>query len=170
MNGQPGCLITGSPAFSFIAHQANPNISHEILQFLEKPAVRTNRQGSSSSGRNPPRGKGSMTGCAGPKGILPFLLWFGIGLLFSLFSTVAHADSGTLYVTAENVLSRMKSKQDALLIDVRDRDAFEKLRIPGSIHIAPYSLKTKAFLRNKPLVLVSEGYSDAALELTCRSM
>ncbi|MGE5838522.1 MAG: rhodanese-like domain-containing protein [Deltaproteobacteria bacterium] len=111
-----------------------------------------------------------MTGCAGPKGILPFLLWFGIGLLSSLFSTVAHADSGTLYVTAENVLSMMKSKQDALLIDVRDRDAFDKLRIPGSIHIALYSLKTKAFLRNKPLVLVSEGYSDAALELTCRSM
>lgn len=108
--------------------------------------------------------------CVWSKGILPFLFWFEVALSLSLFSTVASADSAALYITAENVMSMMKSKQDALLIDVRDREAFDKLRIPGSIHVPLYSLKTKAFLRDKPLALVSEGYPNAALDLTCKSM
>jgi rhodanese-related sulfurtransferase len=101
------------------------------------------------------------------KGILPLILWFATGLLFSSFSPVVHADSGSLYISTESVLSMLKKRQEILFIDVRDRGAFDRFRIPGSIHISLYALKTKPFLKDKPLVLVSEGYPNFALEQTC---
>lgn len=106
----------------------------------------------------------------GSKGILPLILWFATGLLFSSSSPVVNADSGSLYISMESVLSMLKKKQDILFMDARDREAFEKFRIPGSIHIPLYALKTKAFLKDKPLVLVSEGYPNFALEQTCKAL
>jgi len=79
-------------------------------------------------------------------------------------------DNAHLYISMESVLSMLKKKQDILFIDARDRGAFEKFRIPGSIHIPLYALKTKPFLKDKPLVLVSEGYPNFALEQTCKGL
>jgi rhodanese-related sulfurtransferase len=75
-----------------------------------------------------------------------------------------------LYVSVESVLSMGKKKQDVLLVDVRERQDFAKVHVPGSIHIPLYALKTKAFLKDKPLVLVSEGYPNFALEQTCKDL
>jgi rhodanese-related sulfurtransferase len=79
-------------------------------------------------------------------------------------------DYAPLYVSVESVRSMLKRKQDILLIDVRSRDAFEEFRLPGSIRIPLYALKTKAFLKDKPLVLVSEGYPNHELERTGREL
>jgi rhodanese-related sulfurtransferase len=136
MNGQPGCLMTGSPAFFVL----------------------------------PVKGNGIFMKPVWSKGILPLILWFATGLLFLCFSPAVHADSGSLYVSAESVLPIKKSKQDILFVDVRDREAFDRFRIPGSIHIPLYALKTKTFLKDKPLVLVSEGYPNFALEQTCEGV
>jgi rhodanese-related sulfurtransferase len=102
------------------------------------------------------------------KGILPLILWFATGLLFSFFSSAARADSGALYMPTESVLSMLKKRQEILLVDIRDRGAFDRFRIPGSIHIPLYALKTKPFLKDKPLVLVSEGHPNLALEQACK--
>jgi rhodanese-related sulfurtransferase len=104
------------------------------------------------------------------KGILPLILCFAAGLLFSSFSPAVHADSGSLYISTESVLSMLKKRQEILFVDVRDRGAFDRFRIPGSIHIPLYALKTKPFLKDKPLVLVSEGYPNFALEQTCEGV
>ena len=79
-------------------------------------------------------------------------------------------DNAHLHLSMESVLSMLKKRQEILFVDVRDREAFEKFRIPGSIHIPLYALKTKAFLKDKPLVLVSEGYPNFALEQTCKAL
>jgi rhodanese-related sulfurtransferase len=62
----------------------------------------------------------------------------------------------------------LRKKQEVLLLDTRDRKAYEKFRIPGSMSIPLYAFKTKAFLRGKPLILVSEGYPNLALEQACK--
>jgi rhodanese-related sulfurtransferase len=103
------------------------------------------------------------------RGLLP-LLFFATGLLFSSFSPAAHADSGSLYLSPESVLAMLKNRQEVLFVDVRDREAFDKLKIPGSIHIPLHALKTKTFLRDKSLVLVSEGYPNVSLEQTCKAL
>jgi rhodanese-related sulfurtransferase len=62
----------------------------------------------------------------------------------------------------------LKKRQEILLVDIRDKEAFDRLRIPGSIHVPLYAIKTKEFLKDKPLVLVSEGYPNLALEQACK--
>ena len=64
-------------------------------------------------------------------------------------------------ISVESVLQKSKEKQEIILVDGRKSDAFEKFRIPGSINIPLYAVKTKAFLRTKLLVLVNEGYGTA---------
>jgi rhodanese-related sulfurtransferase len=102
-----------------------------------------------------------------PNRILLLLLCFVSELLFSSFSPAAHADSGTLYTSVDSVLFKLKKGQEILLVDVRDREAFDRFRIPGSIHVPLYALKTKTFLKEKTVVLVSVGYPDFALEQSC---
>jgi len=165
--------MTGSPAFLFLLLQPNltaSNVSNDASCILEKSVARIKGKRILSSRRKLPEGNGLIMKSAWSKGILPLILWFATGLLFSSFSPAVHADSGSLYISTESALSMLKRKQDILFIDARDREAFEKFRIPGSIHIPLYALKTKAFLKDKPLVLVSEGYPNFALEQTCKGL
>jgi rhodanese-related sulfurtransferase len=69
-----------------------------------------------------------------------------------------------LVVSAESVLKEPKTKPEAILIDVRPKAEFEKLRIPGSLNIDLFAVKTKTFLQSKPLVLIGEGYRYRELE------
>ncbi len=79
-------------------------------------------------------------------------------------------ESTEFYISSESVLSMVKKKQDLMLVDVRDRNLFESLRIPGSIHVPLYAVKTKPFLKNRFLVLVHEGYPDVTVEQACKAL
>jgi rhodanese-related sulfurtransferase len=74
----------------------------------------------------------------------------------------------SLYVPVDSVLRKIGEKQRPLLVDVRGRDEFEKFRIPGSIHMPLFALKTKLFLKSERLVLVNEGFNYRELERECR--
>ncbi|MEW5801614.1 MAG: rhodanese-like domain-containing protein [bacterium] len=75
-----------------------------------------------------------------------------------------------LLISPESVWKKLEKKQEIILIDVRDSQEFEKLRIPGSLNIPLFALKTKAFLKSKPLVLVNEGYTYSQLEQECKKL
>jgi rhodanese-related sulfurtransferase len=79
-------------------------------------------------------------------------------------------ERAALYVSVEAVLSMMKNKQDILLVDVRAQEAFAAYRLPGSIRIPLHALKSKPFLKDGRVVLVSEGYPRSALEEACREL
>ena len=79
-------------------------------------------------------------------------------------------DRSRLYASMESVISSMNRKQSLLLVDVRGKDAFEKYRIPGSIRVPLHALKTKAFLKDRWVVLVNEGYPNPVLERICWDM
>ena len=64
----------------------------------------------------------------------------------------------------------LKRDKDVILVDVRNSDEFQKVRIPGSINIPLFTLKTKAFLKPKSLVLLNNGLGYGALELECRQL
>jgi rhodanese-related sulfurtransferase len=55
-------------------------------------------------------------------------------------------------------------------VDVRSRQDFERLHIPGSINIPLYAVKTKTYLRSAPVVIVNEGLRYAELENECRRL
>lgn len=70
-------------------------------------------------------------------------------------------------LSADSVLQKIRERQGIILVDVREKSAFEKFSIPGSINIPLFAIKTKAFLRSTTLVLVNEGYNYSQLEREC---
>ena len=77
-----------------------------------------------------------------------------------------HLNPG-LFISVESVLQQLKEKQHIVLVDVRDANDFEKFRIPGSLNIPFFALKTKTFLKKKSLVMINEGFSYSRLEQGC---
>jgi rhodanese-related sulfurtransferase len=75
-----------------------------------------------------------------------------------------------LAISAESVLEKLTKKQKMILVDVRRREKFEKFNIPGSINIPLFAIKTKPFLKAKPLILVNEGYTYTNLERECERL
>ena len=73
-------------------------------------------------------------------------------------------------ISVNAILQKIKNKEEAILIDVRNHQKFEKFRIPGSINIPLFAIKTKVFLKSKPLILVNEGYNHVRLEQESRRL
>ena len=62
-------------------------------------------------------------------------------------------------ITAEAILNR----SDCIVVDVRPSDHFQKVRIPGSLNLPLFAVKTKSILRSRALVLVGDGDFEGAL-------
>jgi rhodanese-related sulfurtransferase len=73
-------------------------------------------------------------------------------------------------VSPAAILKKVREKENIILIDVRNRDAFEKFWIPGSINMPLHSIKTKIFLRSKPSILVNEGFVYSELQRECERL
>ncbi|MCF6256782.1 MAG: rhodanese-like domain-containing protein [Gammaproteobacteria bacterium] len=58
----------------------------------------------------------------------------------------------------------------ATIIDVRLQQEYEKFRIPNSMNLPLYSIKSKAYLKDKLLILVDEGYTHKHLYEACLSL
>ncbi len=75
--------------------------------------------------------------------------------------------NAALIVTVETILMKRKQKENIIIIDVRNKSKFKKVRIPGSMNIPLFALKTKTFLKNKSVVLINKGYRHSQLEKEC---
>ncbi len=66
----------------------------------------------------------------------------------------------------------MALQQDTtlVLIDVRDGPDFQRLRIPGSLNMPPFTIKSKIFLKVKHLVLLNEGHSYRRIGGFCHEL
>jgi rhodanese-related sulfurtransferase len=98
--------------------------------------------------------------------ISPFLCFFAIAYAYAELKERDPA----LVISVEKVLQKLKEKREIILIDVRNSKEYEQFRIPGSINIPLFAIKTKIFLKTKPLVLINEGHSYSQLEQEGRSL
>jgi rhodanese-related sulfurtransferase len=76
----------------------------------------------------------------------------------------------SLAISAEAVLYKLRQTQELALVDVRSKQDFQRLSIPGSINIGLYAVKTKTYLKSVPVVLVNEGFRCAELEDEARRL
>jgi len=80
-------------------------------------------------------------------------------------------DSGFL-ISASDIQNHKKfeGQKDFIFIDIRKSDLFQKVRIPNSINIQLFAIKTKVFLKTKQLILVNEGFGYKNLIQECRRL
>jgi rhodanese-related sulfurtransferase len=76
----------------------------------------------------------------------------------------------TFFVPSERVLEMLHERKGIVIIDVRQKNDFDRFRIPGSLNIPLYAIKTKTFLKSKALILVNEGHQVSQLEQECRHL
>jgi rhodanese-related sulfurtransferase len=98
----------------------------------------------------------------------------------SLHATPAsHAGQGTrdpqnrdaaYLVPAHSIIQKVKKGQNLTLVDIRSKVEFEKVRITGSINVPIYFIKTKTYLKSKPVILVNAGFARRELMAECRSL
>lgn len=75
-----------------------------------------------------------------------------------------------LTISVESLLKKHRIGEGVTLIDVRDRKAFEKCRIPGSINVPLWAVGSKTFLGSKFLILANNGFPSTDLEDRCRKL
>ncbi len=106
-----------------------------------------------------------------------FVMWF-LGLLHLIvFSGVEATETQTIKkhdfkwaISADTVLNQLRQKEKPIVIDVRSSDLFDKARIPGSVNMPLYAVKTKPFLKEQRAVIVDEGYLYGRIESECRKL
>jgi len=110
--------------------------------------------------------------------ITPILVFFVlfVTVIFSVqaqslnkkdFSSTVKKRNPAFAISAAAVFHKLKENQSITLIDVRGKDQFEAVHIPGSINIPLYAVKTKTYLKSTPLILINEGYHYEPLEREC---
>lgn len=75
----------------------------------------------------------------------------------------------TCNISAYSALQQLTDRQ-SLLIDVRSQSEYKKFSIPGSLNIPLYALKTKAFLKDKKLLLINDGSNSLGLNKICHEL
>jgi len=67
-------------------------------------------------------------------------------------------------------LQSMRNRNVATLVDVRHASNFEASHIEGAMNVSVAELRTKAFLRAKPLVLIGSGRAERELYSACTTL
>jgi rhodanese-related sulfurtransferase len=80
------------------------------------------------------------------------------------------APHAALLVEVRSVLGRLEKGDPLVLVDVRSPEAFERVRIPGSLNIPLQFIRTKPFLKTTPVVLVNQGFGLQALAEECERL
>lgn len=71
-------------------------------------------------------------------------------------------------ISVESVLQRQRQNQKLFLVDIRNRESYDKIRIPGAINLSLDAVKAKTFLKTHPVILVHEGYGYSRMERECK--
>jgi rhodanese-related sulfurtransferase len=85
-------------------------------------------------------------------------------------SGISASPNPILSISADALLHKVKQNQPITLVDLRFPKEFDKARIRGSINLPLYAIKTKAFLKSVPFVLIEDGYRNRFLESLCRTL
>ncbi len=75
-----------------------------------------------------------------------------------------------LFVNAAALKRQERSGSLPMLIDVRNSADFKAFRIPGSINLPLFAVKTKSMFKPGPIVLFNEGYNNSPLIWECEKL
>jgi rhodanese-related sulfurtransferase len=105
--------------------------------------------------------------------ILIFVFIFSPGSLGSAFAEkpIQSAQHDLSFAVFPGwVMAKLSQDPKPVIVDIRSPEDYEKLRIPQSMNLPLYAVKTKSFLRDRLIVLVNEGYVYAELADEARKL
>jgi rhodanese-related sulfurtransferase len=110
--------------------------------------------------------------------LLVLILQFNIltisGFLSSSMANTLGSDKvigkSELFINAKEAQKGISQKNGDFIVDVRPLRNFETAHIPDSLNIPIFALKTKSFLKNKNIFIVSQGYNSEQLENECTNL
>lgn len=110
--------------------------------------------------------KSSLSSCHIYTAILSMVLNI---ISFSIYAGTNQESTKNCLITATTI---KKSKQvtNMLYIDVRNSHTFNEKHIPNSINIPLQLTATKAFLKNKDVILVGNGWNEPSLIQKCMQL
>lgn len=115
-------------------------------------------------------GKGSDRGVV----LFVFIISFFFSFVFSETAICANPSivkskkyDPTLLITVDTVLQKKAENKDIVIIDVRRPEDYEKIKIPDSLNIPLFAIKSKTFLKTKLLAILNEGYNYSQLADEC---
>lgn len=71
------------------------------------------------------------------------------------------------FVSVRKALDHYHPGTKTVFIDVRHISSFEGFRIPGSLNLPLFAVKTKTIFKNSPVLLLNEGYDTLPLVREC---
>lgn len=83
---------------------------------------------------------------------------------------VLHRPDPALFVSVQWLKRQLDEGQSLHVVDVRSPEKHDLPTIPGAIQVPLFSLKSKEFLKTRPMVLVGEGYDLSKLEPVCEKL
>lgn len=60
--------------------------------------------------------------------------------------------------------------ENVVIVDVRRSRDYQAFHIPSSLNLTPFSIKSKHFLKKKPLILVNEGHYLGQVDVLCNQL
>lgn len=91
----------------------------------------------------------------------------GINVIsFSVYANTNQNSKEKCLVTVSTI-KKSKPMTNTLFIDVRNSHTFNEKHIPNSINIPLQLTATKAFLKNKDVILVGNGWNEPSLIQKC---
>ena len=89
-----------------------------------------------------------------------------IPAILLLCSQSVHAAFESCQSTSR-IATSAPGKRELLIVDIRNRTDYSRYHIRNSLNLSFYKLKTKAYLKNRNIVLVGYGYDSGRLARKC---
>nr|WP_319393629.1 rhodanese-like domain-containing protein [uncultured Desulfobacter sp.] len=97
--------------------------------------------------------------------LFPVLVFILVVPGICLPGTPAQGESSSLLIPATTLMQKTRQNPVVFMVDTRLKTEFKRFKIPGSLNIPASLIKTKAFLKTKPVVLIHTGVAHT--ELLC---
>lgn len=66
--------------------------------------------------------------------------------------------------------AEMSKSASSVVIDIRPKEAFTRVHLPGALNLSASEIKTKAYFAGKPLLIYGDGKADPRMDELCADL
>ena len=98
-------------------------------------------------------------------------LIFFLSISMPAFCAPEKKQPGTRLLTPVTTLMQKLNQGDHIfLVDIRPAKEFSQFKIPGSLNVKAPLIKTKAFLKTRPIVLIHQGFANREMAAVAKGL